>query len=101
MNTTVTLNHVDLDAEARRARALRAAELLEGASWAIDDLISDRMRQIMQSSPDHAPLRERLHAEVRVALDLKANLLTIVQQHQAENTLNERRDRNAKPADHD
>ena len=47
MSVTVTLNRVDLDAEARRNRALRAAELLENASWLFDELISERARDLI------------------------------------------------------
>lgn len=98
--TTVTLNAVTLDAEERRIRALRAAEILENASWLFDEFISEQTREMIATGPEQTKERDILHADIRAAMGLKAHLLTIVQQHQAEQTLNERRERAERPADH-
>lgn len=100
MSVTVTLNRVDLDAEARRNRALRAAELLENASWLFDELISERARDLIATDARQAEEREILHADIRATMGLKGHLLSIIQNHQAEQKLNERRERDYQPADH-
>lgn len=101
MTITVSLNAPQWDAEERRIRAQRAAELLDGASWVIDELVSEDMREAMATRPHERDKREELHAEVRAALNLKSRLIGIVQHYQAEQTINEQRDRDRKPADHD
>jgi hypothetical protein len=46
----VTLNAVELDGEARYINgAFRARELLEGASWVFDELVSERARDFILS----------------------------------------------------
>lgn len=100
MSITVTLGKVELDAEAKRARALRAAELLDGAGWLFDELISDRTRELLATDIDEPAKRERIFHEIQATAELKALLDRILQQHQAEQTLDERRTRNDKPADH-
>jgi hypothetical protein len=97
MTFNVTLNSVELDAEQRRARAIRARELLEGASWLFDEYISEQARDWLGSSaPD---VREIRHARATVAAELKAHLLSIVDRQLAEERQNERRTGNDRPAD--
>lgn len=93
----VTLNAVNLDAEAERARGLRAKELLEGASWAIDEYVSNAAR-VWLSEPNSVE-RERLHMRVTVAREFKADLLTIVDRYIAAEKDHERR-KPRQPADH-
>lgn len=93
----VTLNAVTLDAEGERARGLRAKELLEGASWAIDEYISGVARAWLGEQDPAA--RERLHIKVGVAAELKADLLTIVDRYIAAEKDHERR-KPRQPADH-
>lgn len=93
----VTLNAVALDAEASRARALRARELLEGSSWVIDEYLAGVAREWL-GEVDPA-MRERLHVKVGVATDLKADLLSIVDRHLAEEKEHERR-KPRSPDDH-
>ena len=91
---TVTLNKVELDAEERRSRAIRAKEVLDGASWLFDEFISEAAREMIASPAFASNERERLYADIRAAMGLKAHLISILQNHEAENTLNERRSRN-------
>lgn len=95
----VTLNAVTLDAEERRIRALRAAEILEGASWLFDEFISEQTREMIATDISQTTERDILHVSITAAMGLKAHLLTIIQNHQAEITRNERRDRAERPAD--
>lgn len=94
----VTLNALNLDSEARRARALRAKELLEGASWAIDEFIAEAARKWLGATEYQE--RERLHLQATVATTLKSDLLTIVDRHLAEEKEHERR-KPRSAADHD
>ncbi|HYC65673.1 MAG TPA: hypothetical protein VEC14_13150 [Reyranellaceae bacterium] len=96
---TVTLNRPDLDAEAKRARARRAAEVLKDAGWAFDEFIAEQTTDLLATGDDQ-PKRERIFNSIQAAADLKAHLIRIVQQQEAENTLNERRNRDERPADH-
>lgn len=98
---TVTLNSVELDAEARLQRAIRARELLDGASWAFDELISEGAREFIATDPANAELREAAHRQIHAVTGLKAHLLTIVNNHIAEAKRDERRNRNERPADHE
>ncbi len=97
---TVTLNAVTLDAEERRARALRAAEILEGASWLFDEFISEQTREMIATDISQTTERDCLHANITAAMGLKAHLINIVNNYQAETKLNEQRYRDRKPADH-
>lgn len=99
MSLTVTLNAVTLDAEERRIRALRAAEILENASWLFDEFISEQTRDLIATDARQSEEREILAADIRAAMNLKGHLLTIIHQHQAEQTINERRERAERPAD--
>ena len=99
MTITVTLNRPEMDPEAKRARARRAAELLKDAGWAFDEFIAEQTTDLLATGDDQ-PKRERIFNSIQAAADLKAYLIRIVQQQEAENTLNERRNRDDKPADH-
>lgn len=100
MTITVTLNAVTLDAEARRIRALRAQEVLDNASWLFDEFISEQTRDLIATDTRQSEEREILAADIRAAMSLKGHLLTIIQNHEAEQKLNERRSRAEQPADH-
>jgi hypothetical protein len=98
MTFNVTLNSVELNAEQRRARAIRARELLDGMSWLFDEYIAEQARDwLAASTPD---VREIRHARATVAAELKAHLLSIVDRQMAEERQNERRTGNDRPADH-
>lgn len=100
MTITVTLNRPELDAEAKRARARRAAEVLSEAGWVFDEFIAEQTTDLLATGEDQ-PKRERIFNTIQAAADLKAHLIRIVQQQEAENTLNERRNRDDRPANHD
>lgn len=99
MTITVTLGRPDLTAEDRRIRALRAREVIDGAGWLFDEYVSQRT-QDMLGAPTPAE-RETIFHGIQAAADLKAHLIGILETAQFEATQNERRERNAKPADHD
>jgi len=94
----VTLNAVNLDSEAARARGLRAKGRLEGASWAIDEYVSNVARAWLGEQDPAA--RERLHVKISVATEFKADLLTIVDRHLAAEKEHERA-KPRRPDDHD
>jgi hypothetical protein len=97
MTFNVTLNSVELDPEQRRARAIRARDLLESASWLFDEYIAEQARDWLSSSAPEA--REIRHARATVAAELKAHLLSIVDRQLAEERQNERRIGNERSAD--
>lgn len=79
----------ELTPEELRARALRAAELLNGASWAIDELV--KAEQLRWLSLPTADEREDAHRNATAALGLKAHLLAIVNAQQGQEALDARR----------
>lgn len=99
---TVTIgNPPELDPEERRARAARARELLDGAGWAFNELISEQNRQLLDSKPEETDRREDLFRVIRATADLKGLLIQIVETQVAEERAHERRNRHQQPADHD
>ena len=98
MTFHVTLNAVELDAEERRHRAIRARGLIEGAGWLFDEHISDLTRDLLATGPQQNVLREQLYLQIDATVGLKARLLGILQNHEAEATIHERKHR-ADPAD--
>ena len=101
MTITVTLNRPELDAEAKRARARRAAEVLTDAGWVFDEFIAERNTELLAATGRlNAGVREEIFLEMQVAAQIKDHLKQIVQNHQGEKTINERRNRDERPADH-
>lgn len=99
---TVTIgNPPELDAEARRARAVRARELLDGAGWVFNDLMSDQNRQLLDTAPEQVAEREDLFRLIRATAELKGMLIKLVDLQVAEERAHERRSRNQQPADHE
>lgn len=94
-------NPPELDAEARRARAIRARELLDGAGWVFNDLMSDQNRQLLDTAPEETARREDLFRMIRATAELKGMLIQIVEQQVATERQHERRNRNQQPADHE
>lgn len=90
-----------LDAEAARARAVRARELLDGAGWVFDELISDQNRQLLDTAPAEVDQREEHYRMIRASAELKAHLIRIVENQVAKERLDEYRARNERPADHE
>lgn len=99
---TVTLgNRPELDAEERRQRALRAQEILNGAGWVFDELISSLTSDLLGTKPDQCGLREQLFNQIDGAAQAKGRLKQIVDQQAAEEKANARKHRNDPPADHE
>ena len=70
-------------------RARRAREVLEGASWVFDELVAQAQRDWLQASTLAA--REECHARSLAALSLKGHLMSIVNNQEAQEKLDERR----------
>lgn len=79
----------ELTSEERKARARRAAELLEGASWAFDELRAACQRDwLAAKTPEE---REELHQRATATLTLKGHLMSIVNAQQGQEKIDERR----------
>lgn len=76
--------------EEKRIRALRAAEVLEAAAWAFDELVQQAQRRWLMAATPAA--REDCHANALAALALKGRLMAIVNEQQAEEVIHERRE---------
>lgn len=98
---TVTLGRPELDAEERRQRALRAQEVLNGAGWVFDDLISSLTKDLLGTQPAETDKRESLYHQIDGAAQAKGRLKQIVEQQAAEEKANARKHRNDPPADHE
>lgn len=99
---TVTLgNRPDLDADERRQRALRARDVLAGAGWVFDELISDLTRDLLSTLPDETDKRESLYHQIDGAAQAKGHLKRIIDMQTGEEKKNERRIRAEPPADHE
>lgn len=97
---TITLgNRPELDAEERLQRAMRAREVLAGAGWAFDEVISDLTRDLLGTTPGQSEIRESLYHQIDAAAQLKGHLSRIIQAQQAEETVNARKHRDESPAD--
>ena len=59
----------------------RAKEVLNDAGWVFDEFVNKQMAEIlMTTKPEDAPRRERLWVRARVATELKATLMSEVEQ---------------------
>lgn len=97
---TVTLGtRPDLDAEERRARAMRARDVLANAGWVFDEVISDLTRDLLGTTPGQSEIRESLYYQIDAAAQVKGHLSRILEQQAAEEKVNERKHRNEPPAD--
>ncbi len=79
----------ELTPEEKRQRALRAEEVLNGASWAIDELVMQFQRDWIAAPT--LKEREDIHSTATAALHLKAHLLGIVNAQKGQEKLDERR----------
>lgn len=73
-------------------RTQRARDLLAGAGWLFDDFVNAEMRKVLTSDPDDMTTREIAYNRARVATELKAGLAALVEEHEANARLKERRD---------
>jgi hypothetical protein len=72
-------------------RIQRARALLAEAGWVFDDFVNAEMRRVLTSDPDDMTAREVAYNRARVATELKAGLAALVQEHEANARLAERR----------
>jgi hypothetical protein len=99
---TITLgNRPDLDPEERRLRALRAQEVLAGAGWAFDEVISGLTRDLIDTPAEQPAKRETLYYHIDAAIRLKDHLRRVVTNHEAELKANERKHRDEPLANHE
>lgn len=75
----------------REAQARRARELLSGAGWLFDDFVNAEMRRVLMSRPDEGAAREEAWRRARVATEMKAGLEALLEAHQTDRRLEERR----------
>jgi hypothetical protein len=73
-------------------RIRRVRELLAEAGWLFDDFVNAEMRRVLTSDPDDMTTREIAYNRARVATELKAGLAALVEEHEANARLKERRD---------
>lgn len=97
MMFTVTLNAVELDAEERRQRAIRARGVMEGAGWLFDEQISELTREMLDTDASQTDRRERIFTEILAVSRLKGALIQILRDEEARKVQNERKHR-ADPA---
>jgi hypothetical protein len=99
---TVTLGpRPDLDPEEKRQRALRAAEVLDGAGWVFDEVISSLTRELLDTQPAETDKREGLFRQIDGAAQVKGRLKQITDNYVAEMQQHERKHRADPPADHE
>ncbi len=73
----------------RRARALRAAEVLSSMGWAFEELIQEQQNKWLRATTPEA--REEHHRIARATGELAGHLASIVNAQQAQEKLDERR----------
>ena len=76
----------------REQMARRAREVLDGAGWLFDDFVNAQMRRILISAPHEYKAREEAYRRARVATELKMTLEATLEQHQADQRQQARRD---------
>ena len=69
----------------------RAREVLSGADWVFDAFIEAEMRAIRDSGLEEREAREEAYRRVRVASELKGRLAALVEAHDYQRRLQERR----------
>ncbi len=80
------------EAEAREQRYRRARELLAEAGWVFDEFVNAEMARLLKSEPDDMTTRELAYGRARVATELKMALMAIVEDHEADQHLKDRRE---------
>jgi hypothetical protein len=73
-------------------KVARARALLADAGWLFDDFVNAEMRRVLTSDPDDMTTREIAYNRARVATELKTSLARLVEEHEADARLKERRD---------
>jgi hypothetical protein len=80
----------------REQQVRRAREVLSDAGWLFDDFVNAEMRKVLVSKPDEREAREEAYRRARVATELKAGLESLIENHEADMRLQERRDQQQK-----
>lgn len=97
---TITLgSRPELDAEARRDRAIRAREVLAGAEWVFEEASSALLRDLLGTEPSEAAKREAIYLQIDAASQMRARLRQIVDTQAFEEKVNERKHRHEPLAD--
>ena len=78
----------DRDHQLRRAR-----EVLSDSGWLFDDFVNAEMRKVLMSRPDEREAREEAYRRARVATEMKAGLEALIEFHEADERLQERREK--------
>jgi hypothetical protein len=84
--TTDPLDQLDREQQIRRAR-----EVLTDAGWLFDDFVNTEMRKVLLSQPEERDQREEAWRRARVATEMKAGLESLIEAHEADSRLMERR----------
>jgi hypothetical protein len=77
----------------RERQIRRAREALSDAGWLFDDFVNNEMHKVLVSQPEERDQREEAWRRARVATELKAGLESLIETHEADARLKERRDR--------
>lgn len=75
-------------------RYRRAKEVLSGADWVFDAYVNAQMAKVLASEvgPAGAADREAAHARARIATEVKAALMSTVDEYETDQRLKDRRD---------
>ena len=76
----------------RENQIRRAREVLSEAGWLFDDFVNAEMRRVLMSRPDEREAREEAWRRARVATEMKAGLEALIEAHEANRRLQERRE---------
>ena len=77
----------------REQQLRRAREVLSEAGWLFDDFVNAEMRKVLMSRPDEREAREEAWRRARVATEMKAGLEALIEAHEADRRLQERREK--------
>jgi hypothetical protein len=83
----------ELTPEEKKARAMRAAEVLNSSSWAFDELVAQEQGAWLGAAT--VEKREEHHRNATAAIALKAHLMAIVSAQQGQEKIDERREQRA------
>ncbi len=82
----------DLRTGEREQKCRRAREVLADAGWLFDDFVNSEMRRVLTSDPDDMTTREIAYNRARVATEIKAGLSSLIDEHEADIQLKDRRE---------
>jgi hypothetical protein len=82
----------------REQQIRRAREVLSDAGWLFDDFVNNEMHKVLVSHPEERDQREEAWRRARVATEMKAGLESLIEAHEANVRLKERRTRSTASA---